>query len=351
MILISLLLLCQDPAAKKPEPVKNTENKTSVPAAEAPPTAAEIQAAVASGEGTKAVNAFFEAMQNKDCARILSSTSGPIHTLVEVIADGDGKWESDEGNFPSIGAEVAGTDFIRVPVQDGDYFYMVRRSKGIWLVCDLFFKTGEVRQDWKKDTFNSFEKMLKNCGSKLQIQANKDGGRLYPERLELPIITGSVPNVQCSIIVEYACIFVVDYAGALPINGKEKKVLACLTKPYYGKRAVLWSDGSTEMLDEAAFKKLGFVANQYKAPPLDPVLAKTVADLIPQLGGNAKERRETRKKLTALGMPAVKILKTHTGNADPEIAEAVKEIIAAILPKPEEKTFVSSPDSTPDCGL
>lgn len=327
MILLSLLLICQAPATKSVEPVKSTENKASVPAAEAPPTAAEIQAAVAAGEGTKAVNAFYDAMKKNDNAGLLRSSSGRLRTMCEVIAEGDGDWGPAARDAFMLKAEIASTDFIRVPML-GNNFFVVRRSKGIWLLCDICDGNGKATE-LDIEIFKGFQGMLKAWGASLQAEAKRSGEAFYPERLESPVIEGKISCTKCH--------FPYFYAGALPLNGKEKKVLACLTKPYYGKRAVLWSDGSTEMLDEADFKKLGFVANQYKAPLLDPALAKTVADLVTQLGGSAKERRETRKKLTALGLPAVKILKTHTHNADPEIAETVKEIIDAILPKQEEK--------------
>ena len=331
--LFALCALAQAAAAPVPAPAP-----APAPAAQATksavPTPDEVKAAISAGEGVKVMENFFHGMTNNDPNIIIEHGSGRVRDIFQLVADSGVKMPAE--GAPKTMSESAGEgnelgNIIVDMAGSAKKAIIKRGADGKWRFDDVR-RLGKDPSDSsiERDLLRaekSLTKGLAELGKKLEAEAVTEGSAQFPEKPAAVAVEFTIFREAGSLPFQYA--------GALAMKGKEKKVLACLASPYHGKRGILWSDLSSDMIPEEDFKKLAFAAGKIKAPALDGELTAQVNTLVAQLGANgAKERRDARKALIALGLPAIKPLKAHFQHSDPEVAETVKEIVETIHPTP-----------------
>ena len=198
-------------------------------------------------------------------------------------------------------------------------FHFHQGKDGRWRIFDCPRARGSILASLEQDSTSWICDSLIAWGKEQRRIARLDGLATFPEKVDMHLPLLESPKQALPLL----------HAGALPLDGP-KCVVACLEKPYFGKRGVLYRDLTAAMIPEADFTRLNFRAASVTLPPLDPELVRAVDSLVPQFLAAPAARLEARKKILALGPPAIRPLRPHLKSTDPQISAAVKQVISEL---------------------
>ncbi len=313
----------------------------------------------------KLVADFFELSQKKNYDAAIKLCTGPVKKTLEAAKKRNmGGVGNRNVNYEIKASSIGeGKDFGKAWVEVKQTWGMAEPqnfSYHLHYELILFPKEGEwkISSQWyemhKGGADDAVEKVRKGKGN-VGFNRKKNAGDLKQLALELLSYSGDMngdfPKKLADVKVDERLPDGKVYLWTHPLSGDETmafiyrpglrdddgdattKMIMAAPDAYDGKRNVLFVDGHVELVDETDFKKnaraQGWVVKFPQREFKGSKKAETKAEaLIKDLGADDfKTRRAAKRALKELGEPIVPILQRHLNHDDPEVKEALKNLI------------------------